>query len=322
MRWMRRWLLGIDDAPVDPEYPTFKDEELQCTASGQVLADLKGKSVFDLNIEREKELAARRAPLDRAALSKKIGLRSPAPAKEVAPAGYLRRAGYEVGKGVMTTEPGVRLPYLLLTAGKPGATPLLAISGQGKAAGAAAGGPLEKAVQAGHNVIALDLRGWGETAPEGKSPFGADWKEAFLGLHLDRPLLGQRVDDVLMIVGGKDEFHLTASGAAVPVGLHAAALQTRIKELTVEGGILSWSAVVRARISQNQLSNVVPGALALYDLPDLAALIAPRRLTIKSPVDPSGRPVSQAELEEAYASARAAYKAAGAESNLVLQAER
>lgn len=320
-RWMRRWLLGIDDAPVEPEFPVFKDAELQCTASGQVLADLKGRSVFDLNAEREKELAAKRAPVDRAAVSKKIGLRSPVPAKEVAAAGYVRRTGYEVGKGIMTTEPGIRLPYVLLSAGKSGASPVLAISGEGKSVAAAAGGPLEKWVQAGHNVIALDLRGWGETLPEGKSPFGADWKEAFLGIHLDRPLLGQRVDDVLMIVGGKDEFHLAASGAAAPVALHAAALQPRIKELTLDGGLLSWSSVVKARISLNQLSNVVPGALAVYDLPDLAALIAPRKLTIKSPVDPSGKPVSQAELEAAYAAARAAYRAAGAEANLVLQAD-
>jgi hypothetical protein len=37
-------------------------------------------------------------------------------------------------------------------------------------------------------------------------------------------------------------------------------------------------------------------------------------------VDAAGRPVAQADLEEIYAGARAAYKAAGAEKALVLQA--
>jgi hypothetical protein len=61
--------------------------------------------------------------------------------------------------------------------------------------------------------------------------------------------------------------------------------------------------------------------LKAYDLPDLAAALAPRPLTIRHPLDAAGNPVSQAELEEAYATARAAYKAAGAEKNLVLEAK-
>ena len=54
----------------------------------------------------------------------------------------------------------------------------------------------------------------------------------------------------------------------------------------------------------------------------LAAAIAPRPLTILNPVDGEGKPVSQADLESAYAVARAAYKAAGAESSLKLSAAR
>src|SRR5205085_11356947 len=112
-------------------------------------------------------------------------------------------------------------------------------------------------------------RGSGETAPEGKSPVGIDWKEAFLGIHLNRPLLGQRVRDVLSVNEGMGgACHLAASGAAGPVALHAAALDPRIPEVTIERSILSWSSVVKTPITQNQLANVVPGALEFYDLPD------------------------------------------------------
>src|SRR6185295_13015436 len=58
MRWMRRWLLGVDDAPVEGDFPIFKDAELQCTETGQVLSSLKGKSVFDLTRTRAERLAA------------------------------------------------------------------------------------------------------------------------------------------------------------------------------------------------------------------------------------------------------------------------
>src|SRR5262249_8226031 len=65
MRWMRRWLLNKDDAPVEGDFPIFKDAELQCTRTGQVLEDFRGKSVFDLNAERAAELAAQRPALER-----------------------------------------------------------------------------------------------------------------------------------------------------------------------------------------------------------------------------------------------------------------
>ena len=55
---MRRWLLDKNDAITEPAFPIEKDATLQCTRSGQVLEDFKGKSVFDLNALREKQLEA------------------------------------------------------------------------------------------------------------------------------------------------------------------------------------------------------------------------------------------------------------------------
>ena len=81
------------------------------------------------------------------------------------------------------------------------------------------------------------MRGFGETAPgvaTGKGPsfFGSDVKESFLGLHLSRPLLGQRVYDLLAIIDTlfpgkvKRPLHLIGVGVAGPVALHAASAQS------------------------------------------------------------------------------------------------
>ena len=59
-RWMKRWLLKQDAAIDEPDFPVATDAELKCTKSGQVLVDFKGKSVFDLNAEREHELRVAR----------------------------------------------------------------------------------------------------------------------------------------------------------------------------------------------------------------------------------------------------------------------
>jgi hypothetical protein len=51
--------------------------------------------------------------------------------------------------------------------------------------------------------------------------------------------------------------------------------------------------------------------LAVYDLPDLAARLAPRPLRIESPVDATGQPLSRAEVERAYSACIKAYGPSG-----------
>ncbi len=289
LRWMRRWLRGVDDAPVEVPGPIFAEEQLRCTSTGQVLSELRGKSVFDLDLERAKSLEANRAGTDPI----------PMPPLDLPPK---PRGG---GRGWIDSEPGIRLAYRPDDAALPAEQRLVVLRKEGMA-------------------IAVDLRGFGETAPEGKAqPFGADWKEAFLGIHLDRPLVMQRAWDLRMANAALGRgWSVTARGKAVPAALYAAAREKVIPELTLEGGLVSWGSVVRHPATTVELSNVIPGVLAYYDLPDLAAQMAPRKLTILSPVDGAGRPLTQAEVVEAYAKAREAYRAAGAEGNLILRAAR
>jgi pimeloyl-ACP methyl ester carboxylesterase len=192
---------------------------------------------------------------------------------------------------------------------------------------ATAGGPIESRVKAGQNVAMVDPRGLGETTPgDPKSrrpgPLGPDTKEAFLALHLNRPLLGQRVYDVLQTLRaiepteGPKEFHLIGVAAGGPIALHVAALDDRVKEVEVDHSIVSWSAVARSPISRGQLASVVPNVLEAYDLPDLAATLAPRALTIRAPIDPAGQPAAAGDVEAAYAACRAAYRGMSAEGKL------
>ena len=330
LRWMRRWLLKVDDAPTEGEIAVAKDADLLCTRTGQVLEDFKGKSVFGLNAERAAELAKGRAKVrDRDELLKDVarlaGVRLPVAAAKMTEVGEVKREGYRIRKLILETEPGVQVPGLLFDGGR---GPLVIYAdGAGKSGATAPGGPIEKAVKSGSRVLALDLRGLGETAPgpvPGRQPnyFGSDYFEAFLSLHLSRPLLGQRAKDLLAVVakmaGESDDIRLIGVGAAGPAALHAAALEPRIKQLTLKDTLVSWSAVVRTPISHNQLTNVVPGALTVYDLPDLAAAVAPRPLTIRHPADPTGQPLPRDAALAAYRVVRAAYAKAGAKKQLVI----
>src|SRR5262245_24966699 len=118
MRWMRRWLLNKDDAPVEGDFPIFKDAELQCTRTGQVLEDLKGKSVFDLNAERAAELAAKRPRLKpeelRGQINRLLAMRLiPVPLAKPVAHGVIGRGQYQISKYAFPTEPGIVVPGLL-----------------------------------------------------------------------------------------------------------------------------------------------------------------------------------------------------------------
>jgi hypothetical protein len=180
----------------------------------------------------------------------------------------------------------------------------------------------------------VDPRGMGKTTPtsgrpnERHSPFGSDWKEAYIALHIARPLLGQRVADLLSILEGlaaesadrkENGFHVIAVGAAGPVLLHTALLDERglIKQITLQGSLISWADVIERGVSRDQMASAVPGVLQVYDLPDLSARLAPLPITIEDPVDAMGQPVSQMLLEQTYARCAQAYKGEG---KLVLRA--
>ncbi|MBX6312846.1 MAG: acetylxylan esterase [Isosphaeraceae bacterium] len=338
-RWLRRWLLGIDDAPTEGDFPIASDAELQCTESGQVLTDFRGQSAFDLNAARARELAAERDRRRSGAapsglleeVERRIALKARTPdVPPIREVGEVRQPGRRVRKLVFPTEPGIEVPALLVTPDEPaeGGAPLIVAIGHDRAAAFEPGGLVARWTGKGHAVLLVDPRGMGETAPTPRyhktRDFGPDSQEAFLALHLDRPLLGQRVFDVLRVLDAlvdrtRDGVHLVGIGVGGPIALHAAALDPRIGQLTLERSILSWTEVAETPRARDQLSNVVPGALLAYDLPDLAASLAPRPLTIESPVAPTQQPASKAALDEQCDPVRRAYQAKGAGDKLTIR---
>jgi dienelactone hydrolase len=338
-RWMRRWLLKADDAVNEPDFPIATDAELQCTRSGQVLGDFPHDvSVFDLNAFRARDLrelraasSARRSNAD--FCHEVLGLLrlSGWHAKVVPPrlVETRNRASCLVRKLVFEVEPHVLIPALEVTLtgrAEPGPT-LVKIGADWQKELARAEASAGTAAKY-HRLVLFDPRGMGETTPEAgrernRSPFGADWKEAMIALHLDRPLLGRRVADVLTVLeslaaqpGGNREagFEVVGVGPAGLAVLHAALLDERgmIKKIGVERSLVSWSDVIDRKISRSQLAGVVPGVLGSYDLPELAARLAPRPLAIHDAVDATGEPISLETLKRAYSVCTDAYGQGGA----------
>ena len=313
-RFFSRWLKGIDAVIVEQDFPLEKDATLQCTRTGQVLSDLRGKSCYDLNAEAATELAkGRKLGELRQDVARILGVdvKTPAVAPEL--------QGTVTGREPIDRGLGMRNGFPIPILGVGGSSKetqniIVVVHDRGKEAF------VEPAIRTLLNgkrrVLLPDLRGYGETSPgavpEGKrGAFGATFKESFLGMHLQKPLLAERVADLLAVTAGLD-VDMIGVGSATPAVLHAAVLYDRIQSVTLIGGIPSWDLVVRTPVNSDQLANVVPGALKHYDLPDLMALMAPRALTIKNPVDATGEPLSAEAANAAFATVKAAYAKAGA----------
>lgn len=310
VRWMSRWLLDKDVPIIEPEIKLLTDKEVLCAPGGQVMNLNGARSTYDLNRDLEKNLASRRKKLwgagNQAKLLDKVrniaGTRKlpQLPEPKITSSVTVEQDDYQIRKMILTPEDGIYLPALMFvpktSTGQP---PVLYIHEEGKSALAAPGGPIEAMVKTGKCVLAVDVRGTGETQ-QGKQgqlsgATGPDWKDIFTAYLLGRSYVGMRAEDVLVCARflqqeQTEPIELIATGHVTIPALHAAALEPELfNSVKLTGLLSSWSNVIKLGRSFNQQVNAVHGALTTYDLPDLTATLGDK-LIIKERLDALGQP--------------------------------
>ncbi len=299
--WMRRWLLDLDTPIVEGELKPLPEEELNATPTGRVL-DLKGaRTIFELNADWNKTFATRRVenakPEHRDRL--RVNVRQLIGARKLAdmPAPTVQKVanGY-----IITPESGIQLPAKLVGDANSESFTIF-LHGAGKREAIDSGKVNRLARQSKSQVLAVDLRGLGETkkAPRLRAfdeMFGSDWKDTAAASLLGRTYVGMRAEDIWQVVrawrketGNQNlKPNLIATGEAAIPALHAAALESDLfGDVRVSGSIDSWTGVVESPLVRNQQSNLVFGALREYDLPMLRTLLG-EQLTFHGTVNPDG----------------------------------
>ncbi|MEE2887356.1 MAG: hypothetical protein VX951_07975, partial [Planctomycetota bacterium] len=143
--------------------------------------------------------------------------------------------------------------------------------------------------RAGGKSFAISVRGRGATTARGRRTyggwFGPDFHPAFLAMHAGESLLGLRVSDVRKALDGLQEVAggvtLEADAAGQAVVLHAAFLDRRVVAVRLTSPLLSWTALVSQPLQTRRIGDIVPGALELYDLPDLVAALEKRGCKVR-----------------------------------------
>ncbi len=311
-RWMARWLLKKDEPITEPTIKLLSEEEIKCTPNGQVMLLKGARSTYDLNRDFEKELAKRRKKrwktTSRTELFNQVcklaGIRrlTELPNPKAEELEVIERNGYLVKKMILKPEDGIYLPALMFLPKQTRSEGVvLYVHENGKGADAAPGGPIEKLVKTGRSVLAVDLRGTGETQQTSQryfmSYFGSDGQDVYTAYLLGRSYVGMRTEDIMMcarflhLQDGRVD--LVAVGHVSVPALHAAALgPDMFGSVKLVRGLVSWSNVIESGRSKNQLVNTVHGALTVYDLPDLAATLG-ANLTIEEPLNALGEPINK-----------------------------
>ena len=211
------------------------------------------------------------------------------------------------------------IPYLLMKPDKPNSKALIYLHPSGKAAEASKGGEIEWFVRNGFTVLAPDIIGVGEIGPgifKGDAYIeGSSHNLWYASMLIGRSIVGIRAGDVVRLTGllkknsEISEVYGFARKEMVPVLLHAAAFDPFITHIALIEPYSSYSSIVLNRFYKPSfILNAVPGALKAYDLPDLAASLAPRKLLIAGVTDGNGKSTDVESINKDLAIIKTAYQ--------------
>ncbi len=329
-------------------------EELQVTFTGQLYTSGLCRTLHDWILETQPKPAVGRVTADvlkeplawqharREELHGLLAIPSTPPSPTARRASSEHMAGgplslegstssdFDVETWIVTPEEGMEVPLAVASATDTPKGLVVYTHGDGADVGwRMAGGALHKLVDAGWVVVSADPRGVGACRGEGEDGryfgrFGIEHTLACNWMMMGRPLVGQRVFDLLQVAAWarkQERFEgvpMAIAGAGVGAlwAALAGALDDRIEVVIAHGLLCSFVYCMRSPDHEVPYSAVAPGMLGWGDLSDAGTLIAPRRFVIISPVNHRGEAISPESAKPRCANARLLYEATGTPGGL------
>ena len=346
-QWFHLWLGNPSAETKEPPVAPEPAAELRCVADGQANS-LGSRTVFCFT--RDLALGLPPAPPElgsrgeaeewQGQLRDRLGELLRCPKSPGAPYPNQHDAFFRGKCGVeclsFESERGITVPALLFVPGKEERKwpAMVYVHEDGKEAEAGHLGTIQMLVDEGNVVLAIDVRGVGETraignVPSGYSFVGTDGYHFYQYGMLGHSLVGRRVHDVLRSVAllaerpevDPEQISVVGQGEGGLLALFAAALDERITTAVCCMTLLSYRELATHEFHAYRPPVFVPGILKLCDLPEVAACVAPRRLVLAGPLDHMRRRVPQAEAEAAYARTARVYELFEAGENFAISAD-
>ncbi|NQT53639.1 acetylxylan esterase, partial [bacterium] len=348
--WVNHWLGHEKEGGKEPPLATESGEALHCTPTGHAVADLGGETTQTLNAKAAERLRPPRPVPDgrpalavqretlRQAVAKRIGLSiaESRPAPVALARGTYGGAAFRAEKLLVESEPGIRLPMLLLRPTSPareGAV-ILHAAERGKPARPRGPSLALELVRRGHVVLSVDVRGAGETDWRNRAtlrplthydpPQASFDSLAVQAATLGTTLLAMRTRDVIRSMDYLASRRELAGRPFVLVGeglgglwvLSAAAFDARPAAVVCVRTVPSYKLIVGARDYRVRDYFWVNGALKDFDVPDLVGLVAPRPVLLVDSVDATLERLAAERCRNLCEWPRGAYRLLGAEERL------
>jgi hypothetical protein len=181
---------------------------------------------------------------------------------------------------------GVFVPAWVYLPAKPKSL-LMVLEPQGRNTNWQEDGPYHQIALKGVAVCAFDVRGVGDLAPEvgrgnpgNTRPRSEEDAYAWASMMLGRPLLGQRVADILAMASAMRDYgvpiRLAARDRMTVPALFALALERDLAGGFLTGGLTSYSSILEQEQYKEPFANFLPGILRHTDLPELRTSIGAR----------------------------------------------
>lgn len=292
---------GMKMAEAEPAITVEKEVDLLCTPKGQVGA-MGSRTIMSFTKAKAESMAKKRGKLDLKTVREVLKL--PALPETAPDYRILRSAGNRKypAKSYCTyaveTEPEVhalvtRLSDETLTSRLPRGLKkaVLYISHHSADAELRDEPLVQELITASPDAafFACDVRGIGDSQPDtcGVNQFlaryGSHYFYAAYSFMLDRPLLGQRVHDVLRVVqllaaAGHEEIHLVGNGWGALPAAFAALLSPAVKQVTLKHALTSFHELAIHEDQQWPYAAMLRDVLAKFDLPECYAQLATKHL--------------------------------------------
>ncbi|MGD1017934.1 MAG: acetylxylan esterase [Verrucomicrobiia bacterium] len=298
--WFRTWLCN-DRTPVHESDETrLTEKELNCTPTGQINTSYPDEITLPRYASAlSRDLGAQRSAFlknDRATITARVlellGVSMPTNSITVENTGSITGRDYPIRKLQIIRHGEMPVPCLVVypETVSPTGCVVVCLNEGGKAEIASNNTTIASHVNRGDILVLCDLRGFGETTDpsEWNDPkyWNREYRNAMISMHIGRPIMGQRVADVMSVMdfvssdpqAKAHPIKLVANGVYGPVAIHAAYLDPRINDVEITGSIRSFNDLVDNPLQHDAYSSILYGVLKYYDLSDLMNMTGNRRI--------------------------------------------
>lgn len=169
---------------------------------------------------------------------------------------------------------------------------------------------VDELLKEGFRILAMDIRGTGETAPGRES-----WHWDYL---IGRPIFGQRVNDICSAVRWiqlpdqmATDIYIWANGVSSLTAAFAATRCDGISGLVLENPLISFESAVSTRLLEYGDEILIPGVLELFDMPEVFQSLAPMEVTLINPLSGDKTPAADTDIRSTYRDVSESYRAVG-----------